>query len=82
MKKDISLKKRLVFDKLTLELKVQNERLEVALNNKESIVYCSLDIKRWGVLENYFKARNYLQTNNNKSCGKLNNIHRKCIINC
>jgi hypothetical protein len=50
------------FNKFTLEIKASEGRLEVILNNKESVVYDGLDLKKWGVFENYFKAGNYLQT--------------------
>lgn len=48
------------FDKFTLEVKVSEGRMEVVLNDKESVVYDSEHIKKWGVFENYFKAGNYL----------------------
>ena len=50
------------FDKFSLEVLVSDGRMEVILNNSESMVYEDDDIKRWGVFENYFKAGNYLQT--------------------
>lgn len=48
------------FNKFTLEVKVSDGRMEVVLNDKESVVYDSDHIKKWGVFENYFKAGNYL----------------------
>jgi hypothetical protein len=50
------------FHKFTLEVKVSDGKMEVILNNKESVVYDGFDLKKWGVFENYFKAGNYLQT--------------------
>jgi len=50
------------FDKFTLEIKVSDARMEVILNNNESIVYDDIHIQKWGVFENYFKAGNYLIT--------------------
>ena len=50
------------FNKFTIEVKASDGRLEVILNNKESVVYDGFDMKKWGVFENYFKAGNYLQT--------------------
>ncbi|RMG88699.1 MAG: polysaccharide lyase family 7 protein, partial [Bacteroidetes bacterium] len=46
----------------TLEIIASDGRLEVILNDSESVVYDDLSIQRWGVFENYFKAGNYLQT--------------------
>ena len=48
------------FDKFTLEVKVSDGRMEVVLNEKESVVYDDIHIEKWGVFENYFKAGNYL----------------------
>jgi len=50
------------FDKFTLEVKVSDGRLEVILNNNESVVFSGFHKQKWGVFENYFKAGNYLQT--------------------
>lgn len=49
-------------DKFTLEIKASDGRMEVILNNTESIVYESVHMEKWGVFENYFKAGNYLVT--------------------
>jgi hypothetical protein len=48
------------FGKFTLEVKVSEGRMEVVLNDDESVVYDNEHIKKWGVFENYFKAGNYL----------------------
>ncbi|MFY0593556.1 polysaccharide lyase family 7 protein [Roseivirga sp.] len=50
------------YNKFTLEVKVSEGKMEVTLNDKETFVYDSEDISRWGVLENYFKAGNYFQS--------------------
>lgn len=50
------------FDKFTLEVKVEEGRMEVILNDNESVVYDDIHIQKWGVFENYFKAGNYLST--------------------
>ncbi|MGB5463793.1 MAG: polysaccharide lyase family 7 protein [Aureibaculum sp.] len=50
------------FDKFTLEIKVTDGRMEVILNDNESLVYDDIHIQKWGVFENYFKAGNYLST--------------------
>jgi len=48
------------FEKFTLEVKVSDGRMEVILNEDESVVYDDIHIQKWGVFENYFKAGNYL----------------------
>lgn len=53
--------------KFTLEVNVSDGKLQVTLNGKETFVYDSADIKRWGVLENYFKAGNYFQSKDSGS---------------
>ncbi|WP_422861162.1 polysaccharide lyase family 7 protein [Flagellimonas sp. W118] len=50
------------FDQFSLEVLVSAGRMEVILNDTESVVYDSDDITKWSVFENYFKAGNYLQT--------------------
>jgi hypothetical protein len=50
------------FDKFTLEVKVSNGRMEVILNDEESIIYDDVHMQKWGVFENYFKAGNYLSS--------------------
>jgi len=50
------------FDPFTLEVKVSDGKMEVILNNEESVVYNSDHIKKWNVFENYFKAGNYLSS--------------------
>ena len=59
------------FNKFTLEIKVSDGRMEVILNNKESVVYDGFGIKKWGIFENYFKAGNYLQTLDANSFAKV-----------
>lgn len=54
-------------DKFTLEVNVTEGKLEVTLNDKETFVYDSDDIRRWGIMENYFKAGNYFQSKENDS---------------
>lgn len=60
--KGYTFKDAVGFNKFTLEVIVSDGRLEVILNNKESVVYDGFDIKKWGIFENYFKAGNYLQS--------------------
>ena len=46
----------------TLEIIVSDGRMEIVLNETESVVYEDIHIEKWGVFENYFKTGNYLQT--------------------
>ncbi|MEM9896609.1 MAG: polysaccharide lyase family 7 protein [Bacteroidota bacterium] len=49
-------------EKFTLEIIASAGRMEVILNDNESIVYDGIHMEKWGVFENYFKAGNYLST--------------------
>ncbi|NRT12101.1 polysaccharide lyase family 7 protein [Flavobacterium sp. 14A] len=69
--KGYNFKEKVNFDKFTLEVIVSKGRLEVVLNNNESVVYRSSDLKKWDVFENYFKAGNYLQTNDKGAFAKV-----------
>ena len=59
------------FEPFTLEVKVQEGRMEVILNNNESVVYDDVHIQKWSVFETYFKAGNYLIT---KDDGAFSNV--------
>lgn len=59
------------FGKFTLEVKVSEGRMEVILNEKESVVYDSIHIEKWGVFENYFKAGNYLISHDENAFSKV-----------
>lgn len=48
--------------KFTLEIIASSGRLEVILNDTDSVVYEDIHMEKWSVFENYFKAGNYLQT--------------------
>lgn len=50
------------FNKFSLKVIAEKNKLSVILNDKYTKVYDSKDIKKWGVFENYFKAGNYLGT--------------------
>ena len=50
-------------DTFTLEVVASNGRLEVSLDDTETFVYEGVHMRRWGIFENYFKAGNYLGTN-------------------
>lgn len=45
-----------------LEIIATDGRLEVILNETDSVVYEDIHMQKWSVFENYFKAGNYLQT--------------------
>lgn len=49
-------------DIFTFEIIASNGKMEVILNETESVVYEDIHMEKWGVFENYFKAGNYLQT--------------------
>lgn len=69
--KAISFNKSVNFDEFTLEVIVNDGRMEVILNDQESMVFDDIHIKRWGVFDNYFKAGNYLQTTATGSFAKV-----------
>lgn len=58
-------------DKFTLEVIASDGKLEVILNEKESVVYDDINMQKWGIFENYFKAGNYLQTKDEGSFAKV-----------
>lgn len=58
-------------DKFTLEIIASEGRLEVILNDKESIIYDDIHMEKWGVFENYFKAGNYLNTKDEGAFSKV-----------
>lgn len=59
------------FEKFKLEVKVQKDRMEVILNDNESVVYDDIHIQKWNVFENYFKAGNYLVTTDEGAFARL-----------
>lgn len=67
-----TFKKYVGFEKFTLEVKVTKGRMEVILNDNESIVYENIHIDKWGVFENYFKAGNYLVSKDEGAFSKVN----------
>ncbi len=58
------------FDKFTLEVKVSEGRMEVIMNDS-SKVYDDIHIQKWGIFENYFKAGNYLITQDDWASSKV-----------
>lgn len=59
------------FDKFTLEVKVESGKMEVILNNEETVVFNDINIQKWDIFENYFKAGNYLGTIDKNAYAKL-----------
>lgn len=57
--------------KFTLEVVVSDGKMKITLNGKQSVVYDSIHIKKWGIFENYFKAGNYLQTRDKGAYAKV-----------
>ena len=57
--------------KFTLEVLISEGRMEIILNNKQSLVYDDIHMQKWGVFENYFKAGNYLQTRDEGAFAKV-----------
>jgi len=58
-------------EKFTLEIIASDGRLEVILNDDESVVYENIHMEKWSVFENYFKAGNYLQNKSADSFSKV-----------
>ena len=50
--------------KFSLEVLADKGMLKVVLNSNDSIIYDDVNIEKWSIFENYFKAGNYLQTTN------------------
>lgn len=63
------------FDKFTVEIIASQGRMEVILNDNESVVYEGEHMVRWGIFENYFKAGNYLQTSDEGAFAKVKFYH-------
>jgi hypothetical protein len=51
-------------NKFTLEIVATKGRMEITLNDEETVVYDNIHMQKWGVFENYFKAGNYLGSRN------------------
>ncbi len=59
------------FDQFTLEIIASDGRMEIILNDSESLVYEDIHMKKWNVFENYFKAGNYLATKDEGSFARI-----------
>ncbi|MEP3389115.1 MAG: polysaccharide lyase family 7 protein [Reichenbachiella sp.] len=56
----VNFDEKVDFDKFTLEVKVSDGKMEITLNDDQTMVYDDIHMERWGIFENYFKAGNYL----------------------
>ncbi|GAA4272564.1 polysaccharide lyase family 7 protein [Aquimarina gracilis] len=63
--------KKVGFEKFTIEIIASEGKMKVILNDKYAKVYKGIDMKRWGIFENYFKAGNYLASKNPKAFAKV-----------
>jgi len=59
------------FNKFSLEIIASAEKMEVILNNKDSVVLEGLNIQKWQIFENYFKAGNYLVTQDENAFARV-----------
>ena len=67
----ITFDEKVGFEKFTLEVIASEGRLEVILNDKQSLVYEGIHMEKWSVFENYFKAGNYLVTQDEGAYAKV-----------
>ena len=58
-------------NEFTLEVEVQEGRMAVTLNDKQTLVYEGVHIDKWNIFENYFKAGNYLVTRDEGAFAKV-----------
>jgi len=59
------------FNAFKLEVKVSHSRMEVILNDNESMVFDDIHMQKWGIFENYFKAGNYLITTDQNAFARV-----------
>lgn len=55
----------------TLEINASKGKMEVTLNETFTHSYSGNDMEKWGVLENYFKAGNYLGTTDSNAFSRV-----------
>ncbi|UXX78270.1 polysaccharide lyase family 7 protein [Reichenbachiella carrageenanivorans] len=67
----VNFKEHVDFDKFTLEVKVSDGKMEITLNDDETLTYDGDDFDRWNIFENYFKAGNYFQSEDEGSYAKV-----------
>lgn len=59
------------YEPFDLEVIVSDGRMEIILNDNESKVYQDVHMERWGIMENYFKAGNYLVTTDDNAFSRI-----------
>ena len=69
--KGYTFKQKVGFKKFTLEVKISDGKMVVALNNSEFKVYEDIHMRKWGIFENYFKAGNYFQSRDEGAFAKV-----------
>ena len=67
-----TFKEEVGFSRFLLEVKVSDGKMVVSLNNNEFKVYEDINMRKWGIFENYFKAGNYFQSRDEGSFAKVN----------
>jgi hypothetical protein len=70
--KGYTFKEEVGFSRFLLEVKVTDGKMVVSLNNNEFKVYDDINMRKWGIFENYFKAGNYFQSRDEGSFAKVN----------
>lgn len=70
--KGYTFKEEVGFRKFQIEVKITDGKMVVSLNKTEFAVYDDVNMKRWGIFENYFKAGNYFQNRDKGSYAKVN----------
>ena len=66
-----NFKEEVGFKKFLIEVKVSDGKMVVSLNKNEYAVYDDVNIKRWGIFENYFKVGNYFQSREEGAYAKV-----------
>ena len=59
------------YEPFTLEINASKGKMEVTLNETFTHSYAGNDMEKWGVLENYFKAGNYLGTTDSNAFSRV-----------
>lgn len=67
----LSFNEKVDFDQFSLQVIASKGRLEVILNDNESIVWEDIHMDKWGLFENYFKAGNYLNSKDSWAHAKV-----------
>lgn len=66
-----NFKQEVGFKKFTLEVEVSEGKMVIILNKTEYKVYEDINMKKWGIFENYFKAGNYFQSRDEGAFAKV-----------